>query len=88
MKVVVEGKISATRPVERSVSAPHLIPTRALMVADGDSYVISEDCERLVLPLPRQLQRRVGDKVRVTFEIIEEGPKRLDPDPSGTLGGD
>lgn len=79
MRVVIEGKISATRPVVGGASAPHLIPTRARLVADGDSYVISEDCERLVLPLPRQLQHRVGDRVRVTFEIEEE-PRAPDPD--------
>jgi len=77
---VIEGRISATRPIERSISAPHLIPTRARLVADGEAYVISEDCERLVLPLPRQLQHRVGDRVRVTFETGEE-PREPDPDP-------
>ena len=77
MKVVVEGKISVTRPVEKSTSV--LIPTRALLVIDGGSYIISEDFERLVFPVPYRLQYRVGDRVRVTFEIEEE-PRVPDPD--------
>lgn len=87
MRVVIEGRISATRPVEKDVGAPHLIPTRALLVADGYSYVVSEDCERLVLPVPHQLQNRVGDRVRVTFEIEEE-PRELDPDPELLMGAE
>lgn len=80
MRVVVEGRISATRPVMEDPIAPRLIPTRGHLIADGDSYVISEDYERLVLPVPHQLQHRVGDRVRVTFEIEEE-PRVPDPDP-------
>ena len=80
MKVVIKGKISATRPISGGVSTPGVIPSRFPYIADGRAYILGDNCEWLIFLAPRQMQNRVGDRVRVTFEIEEE-PRVLDPDP-------
>jgi len=87
MRVVIEGKISATRPISGGVSIPGAIPSRFPYIADGRAYILGDNCEWLIFLAPRQLQHRVGDRVRVTFEIEEE-PRRLDPDPELLMGAE